>query len=34
MSSMLGLLAEYGVFPRVASASSLTNNVKVLISMA
>ncbi|XP_055807160.1 uncharacterized protein LOC129875936 isoform X2 [Solanum dulcamara] len=30
MSSMLGLLAEYGVFPRVASASSLTNNVKHL----
>lgn len=29
-SSMLGLLAEYGVFPRVASASSLTNNVKHL----
>ncbi|XP_027768156.1 uncharacterized protein LOC107002582 isoform X3 [Solanum pennellii] len=30
MSSMLGLLAEYGVFPRVASASNLTNNVKHL----
>lgn len=30
MSSMLGLLAEYGVFPRMASASSLTNNVKHL----
>ncbi|CAN4125153.1 unnamed protein product [Withania somnifera] len=30
MSSMLGLLAEYGIFPRVASASSLTNNVKHL----
>uniref|UniRef100_M1B768 Small ribosomal subunit protein eS4 central region domain-containing protein n=1 Tax=Solanum tuberosum TaxID=4113 RepID=M1B768_SOLTU len=29
-SSMLGLLAEYGVFPRVASASSLANNVKHL----
>lgn len=32
MSSMLGLLAEYGIFPRVANASSLTNNVKVLIT--
>nr|XP_025883742.1 uncharacterized protein LOC101253835 isoform X4 [Solanum lycopersicum]XP_025883743.1 uncharacterized protein LOC101253835 isoform X4 [Solanum lycopersicum] len=30
MSSMIGLLAEYGVFPRVASASNLTNNVKSL----
>ncbi|XP_070038351.1 uncharacterized protein LOC107776397 isoform X3 [Nicotiana tabacum] len=30
MSSMLGLLAEYGIFPRVANASSLTNNVKHL----
>ncbi|XP_025883741.1 uncharacterized protein [Solanum lycopersicum] len=30
MSSMIGLLAEYGVFPRVASASNLTNNVKHL----
>ncbi|KAM3270783.1 putative protein isoform X1 [Capsicum chacoense] len=30
MSSMLGLLAEYGIFPRAASASSLTNNVKHL----
>lgn len=30
MSSMLGLLAEYGIFPRVANASTLTHNVKVL----
>ncbi|XP_019168284.1 PREDICTED: uncharacterized protein LOC109163999 [Ipomoea nil] len=30
MSSMLGLLAEYGIFPRVANASTLTLNVKHL----
>ncbi|KAG5538845.1 hypothetical protein RHGRI_019404 [Rhododendron griersonianum] len=28
MSSMLGLLAEYGIWPRVINASTLSNNVK------
>lgn len=29
VSSMLGLLAEYGIWPRVINASTLSNNVKV-----
>ncbi|CAI9103358.1 OLC1v1001822C1 [Oldenlandia corymbosa var. corymbosa] len=30
MSSLLGLLAEYGVWPRVTNASALTNSIKHL----
>ncbi|RAL48919.1 hypothetical protein DM860_001239 [Cuscuta australis] len=28
MSSMLGLLTEYGIFPRIANASTLTHHIK------
>lgn len=28
-SSMLGLLAEYSIWPRVINASTLSNNIKV-----
>lgn len=31
MSSMLGLLAEYGVWPHVINSSAVSNSVKVLI---
>lgn len=31
MSSILGLLTEYGVWPRVTNASALTDSIKVQI---